>query len=109
VGSLKPNDLGLFDMQGNLFTWCREIFKAYPVGKGNEAAEDQDGLVVRSTDYRVLRGCSFIDQASIVRSAYRGNYVPTIENVNIGIRPARTLPLGSFTALPHTAEGRVGR
>ena len=24
VGSLKPNDLGLFDVQGNVFTWCQE-------------------------------------------------------------------------------------
>ena len=33
VGSLKPNDLGLFDVQGNVYTWCQESYKAYPQGK----------------------------------------------------------------------------
>ena len=37
VGSKKPNDLGLFDVQGNVFTWCQERFKAYPKSKENEA------------------------------------------------------------------------
>ena len=33
VGSLKPNDLGLFDVQGNVFTWCQESYKDYPKAK----------------------------------------------------------------------------
>ncbi len=70
VGSLKPNDLGLFDMQGNVYTWCQESYTDYPAGKGDEAAEDhEDELVVNSS--RVLRGGSFDDQASNVRSANR--------------------------------------
>jgi formylglycine-generating enzyme required for sulfatase activity len=104
VGSLKANDLGLFDVQGNVFTWCQERFKAYP--EGNKATEDtEDDLVVTSTDSRVLRGGSFITPASLVRSACRSDYVPTNRYTNIGFRPARTLRLGSFTALPATAEG----
>jgi formylglycine-generating enzyme required for sulfatase activity len=106
VGSLKPNDLGLFDVQGNVFTWCQERFKAYPTGAGDKAAEDQeDGLVVTSTDGRVLRGGSFLTQASVVRSASRLNLVPTYRDSNCGFRLARTLPLGFFAALPPTAEG----
>jgi eukaryotic-like serine/threonine-protein kinase len=90
VGMLKPNDLGLFDVQGNVFTWCQESFKAYPVGKGDEAAEDQeDGLVIVSTASRVLRGGSFVIQASFVRSADRSSSVPS-SRFNFGIRLART-------------------
>jgi formylglycine-generating enzyme required for sulfatase activity len=108
VGSLKPNDFGLFDVQGNVFTWCQESSKAYPTGKGDEAAEDQeDGLVVISTDGRGLRGGSFVNQASNVRSAICYVYVPAHRNNYIGFRPARTLPLVPFTALPPTPE--VGR
>ena len=91
VGSLKPNDLGLFDMQGYLFTWCQESFKPYPAGKGDEAAEDkEDGLVANNTESRVLRGGSFFYQASYVRSSYRIYDVPSFRNSYYGFRAART-------------------
>ncbi len=107
VGSLKANDLGLFDVYGNLITWCQERYKEYPAGKGDQAVEDQeDGLVVKDTDSRVLRGGTFVMQASAARSANRNNAaMPTFGNYAIGFRPARTLPLSSFTALPPTAAG----
>ena len=92
VGSLKPNDLGLFDVQGNVFTWCQERFKAYPPVKGDEAAEDEeDAIVVNSAVGRALRGGSFDAQASYVRSASRINNVPTFRAFDFGFRPARTL------------------
>jgi formylglycine-generating enzyme required for sulfatase activity len=83
VGSLKPNDLGLFDVHGNVFTWCQESYKSYPNGNDAKASEDkEDGLVVLSTFTRMLRGAT--------RSAARNNYEPTIQwDVN-GVRPART-------------------
>ena len=108
VGSKKPNDLGLFDVQGNVFTWCQESYKEYPKVKDEEAVEDkEDELVIVSTDSRVLRGGSFDDQASFVRSAYRINNVPTNRDNNDGFRPARTLPLEllyCFTPYPEGDE-----
>ena len=57
VGSKKPNDTGLFDIQGNMFTWCQDRFSDYPQTKSNEISdEEEDVLVVRSIDSRVLRG-----------------------------------------------------
>jgi eukaryotic-like serine/threonine-protein kinase len=104
VGSLKPNDFGLFDVQGNVYTWCQERAEAYP--EGNKVTDDtEDDAVVKSTDFRVLRGgCSFL-QASLVGSAARNYNLPTEYSAMIGFRPARTLTLGSFTALPPTPEG----
>jgi formylglycine-generating enzyme required for sulfatase activity len=103
VGSKKPNDLGLFDVQGNMLTWCQESYKAYPQGK--EATDDkEDGLVIVGTVGRLLRGGSFLHSAVYVRSAFRDTYVPSLRVDNVGVRPARTLPPGSFTALPPTLE-----
>jgi formylglycine-generating enzyme required for sulfatase activity len=94
AGIMKPNDLGLFDAQGNVFTWCQDRYKAYPEGK--EATNDtKDDPVVKSTDRRVVRGGSFYYQASRVRSASRFSNVPNVRTNDFGFRLARTLPLGS--------------
>ncbi len=103
VARLKPNDFGLFDVQGNCYTWCQESFKAYP--QGTEAAEDtEDGLEILSTSDRVLRGASFINQSSPVRSFFRFSFPPRTRNPVIGFRVARTLPLVSHTPLPRPDE-----
>jgi formylglycine-generating enzyme required for sulfatase activity len=106
VGSLKPNDLGLFDLQGNVYVWCQERTNAYPAGKRDEAVEDhEDEIVVTSTDTRVLRGGTFYNQTSEMRSAGRYNNGPTNRNMTFGFRLARTLPLGSLapeSSLPMT-------
>jgi formylglycine-generating enzyme required for sulfatase activity/tRNA A-37 threonylcarbamoyl transferase component Bud32 len=33
VGGKKPNDLGLFDLHGNVYTWCQESYRDYSEGK----------------------------------------------------------------------------
>jgi serine/threonine protein kinase/formylglycine-generating enzyme required for sulfatase activity len=90
-GSLKPNDLGLFDVLGNVYTWCQERYKAYPTGNEARAIEDrEDELVVPIAGSRVMRGRSFMNQGTKVRSAYRNEDVPTHRSVYLGFRLART-------------------
>jgi hypothetical protein len=106
AGSLKPNDLGLFDVHGNVFTWCQGSYNGNSTGKGEEAAEDQeDGLVVTHTTSRVLRGGSFTLPASFVRSAYRSFNLPTSRFASVGFRVARTLSLDGLSVLPPSPEG----
>jgi serine/threonine protein kinase/formylglycine-generating enzyme required for sulfatase activity len=91
VGSLKPNDLGLFDMHGHMWTWCQERYQEDPTGNNREAAEDkEDILKVNDEDRRSLRGAPFDLLPKHVRSANRIGHLPTSLNFAFGLRPART-------------------
>jgi serine/threonine protein kinase/formylglycine-generating enzyme required for sulfatase activity len=90
VGTRKPNDLGLFDMQGNVYTWCQERYKSYAQGEvQKEDSEEIDSI--NNQDARVMRGGSFSYPTWLVRSAYRNRDVPTFRGNFVGFRPARTL------------------
>jgi formylglycine-generating enzyme required for sulfatase activity len=92
VGSKKPNDLGLFDMHGNVLNWCQESYQPYPSPREGEITEDQEGnLDIVDLVGRVLRGGSFLHHARTLRCASRVWLVPTFSDVYVGFRPARTL------------------
>lgn len=86
VGSLKPNDFGLFDSLGNCFTWCMEEYSNYPDGT---AEDNLEGTKV-NTKTRVLRGGSFYTYESGARSSARNLSTPTHRNDFVGFRLART-------------------
>jgi hypothetical protein len=103
VGSLKPNDFGLFDMHGNVWQWCDDSNRAYP--KAADAISEDLGSTkpVIDSNTRVLRGGAFYYPPENVRSADRNGDQPAYPNFNqlafrinrFGFRPARTLPLNS--------------
>ena len=90
VGSLKPNDLGLFDMQGNVQEWCQEQYLDYSRILGSVSEEREDSVAVKNSARRLLRGGSFGVRSSDVRSAYRSFNRPPNRYNNSGFRPART-------------------
>jgi formylglycine-generating enzyme required for sulfatase activity len=92
AGKKKPNDLGLFDMHGNVRTWCQESFQGdYPAAKEGERIDDNEGgLIINSEVRRVVPGGSFLDQASYLRCSGRSGFMPTFRNDTAGLRPART-------------------
>jgi formylglycine-generating enzyme required for sulfatase activity len=93
-GSLKPNDLGLFDLYGNALEWCQNGIFYYPrPTQGNAVADEEDKediKEIKDKQSRVLRGGSFSNQALNVRSADRGWDAPTNRLIDVGFRPART-------------------
>jgi formylglycine-generating enzyme required for sulfatase activity len=89
VGTLRPNDLGLFDMHGNFWEWCQDIAKGDAAGR--KAKEDIEGSVlVNDKDDLVMRGGSVAAQVSYMRSAYLNGHVPSFIPYDGGFRPART-------------------
>ncbi|TWU48847.1 Serine/threonine-protein kinase PknB [Rubripirellula tenax] len=90
VGTLMPNDFGLFDMHGNVQEWCQERHRDYgnSLGSTNEDVADIDP--VTDTVRRVLRGGSFGVRGLDVRSAARSYNRPPNRYNNSGFRPART-------------------
>jgi formylglycine-generating enzyme required for sulfatase activity len=91
VGSLKPNDLGLFDMLGNAFEWVQDPIFYYVPGKWDQPREDKEfSRYIYINKGRVLRGVAFAYQAVSVRSAHRGWSVPADRHYAAGFRVART-------------------
>ena len=87
VGSLKPNDWGLFDMLGNAFEWTADEYNSsYPSGTVEDDLKDD---IVRSGSSRVLRGGSWFSQSRNARSAYRYWIQPVNRNLYLGFRVVR--------------------
>jgi len=91
VGTLKPNDFGLFDMLGNVWQCCHDEFANYRVPVPAESTDDEDASAPFVDNRRVVRGGTFYVPASSVRSAYRyWLYYPDERRNVIGFRVAKT-------------------
>jgi len=92
-GQLLPNELGLFDMLGNVDEWCHEQYYRYPEGEGNTTTDAMNLLSsIKQYNPRILRGGSFDDLPAFVRSAVRSWDQPSYRIIVYGFRLARTYP-----------------
>jgi formylglycine-generating enzyme required for sulfatase activity len=81
VGTLRPNDLGLFDVHGNVWQWCQDKY-------GNTFPPEGGGTV-KENEFRVLRGGAFNAYPSNFYSSFRGNSPAGTRLYVNGFRPAR--------------------
>ena len=83
-GRLLPNDLGLFDMLGNVYEWCQDRYGQEAVGKDSSNDDIIDDIP------RLLRGGAFSYRPANVRSANRNGSRRRAGASYNGFRLART-------------------
>jgi formylglycine-generating enzyme len=74
VGGKQPNAWGLYDMLGNVWDWCWDIYDAEVYGT-----------------YRVLRGGGWFDEHWSCRASVRRRSHPTFQIDDVGFRIARSI------------------
>ena len=82
VGSKSPNELGLYDMSGNVWEWCSDRHGIYSSSAQTNPTGSSSG------SYRVLRGGGWFSDAMDCRSSYRGSLTPDYRNGFLGLRLA---------------------
>ena len=86
VGRKKKNELGLFDMSGNVREWVQDCWHDNYVDAPSDGRAWEEGNCVR----RVIRGGGWYGKPSYVRSANRFWYASYFRNNNLGFRLALT-------------------
>lgn len=68
VGSLEPNELGIYDMSGNVEEWCQDLYEDY------NGSNEKGSLEASQNKFRVYRGGSYNSPSLFCRSTCRKKF-----------------------------------
>ena len=87
VEQKQANGFGLYDMSGNVWEWCEDVFKS---DFYSQSKNSTNPIYAKSGSYRVMRGGAWSNRSKRCRSANRYNLTPSVSNGYIGFRLAET-------------------
>ena len=79
VASKSPNELGLYDLSGNVWEWCQDVSGKYGDEQNNPTGPSLG-------DYRVIRGGSWHSSAGACRVSFRNSFSPDDKSNILGLR-----------------------
>ena len=85
VGQKQPNELGIYDMSGNVWEWCSDRFGSYTSSPQTNPTGPTSG------SRRVSRGGCWYGDANYCRVLFRGGSSPDSRYGNLGFRLASDL------------------
>lgn len=91
VATYRPNPFGLFDMHGNVFEWCADLWPSK--GYDGRPLIDHDEPVTSGS--RIVRGGSFLSLTMFTRSADRVGLAHELRNAIVGFRVLREPPVSA--------------